>query len=135
MDSTNQEQKTGLKRLVPSLKLLWLLLGFIMLGLAFLGIVLPLLPTVPFLLLAALFFAKSSIKIHTWLLNHKLFGTMIQDWHEKGAINKNSKYLATISIIMVLSLSIFLNLEPMIIYIQTTLLSLVLLFIWTRPNR
>lgn len=117
-----------------TIKYLWLLLGLSSLGLALLGAILPLLPTVPFLLLAAFFFAKSSEKLHTWLINHPLFGKMISDWHERGAINKKAKYLATLSVLLVLSFSIFLDLKPMILYLQITLLSLVLLFIWTRPN-
>ena len=70
---------------------IYLFLGFLMLSFAIVGIILPLLPTVPFLLLAAFFFAKSSQRVHTWLLNHKIFGTMIEDWNSRGAINKKSK--------------------------------------------
>ncbi|CAA6826111.1 MAG: Unknown protein [uncultured Sulfurovum sp.] len=106
-----------------------------MLGLAILGVILPLLPTVPFLLLAAFFFAKSSEKLHTWLLNHKLFGKMIDDWHRKGAINKKAKYLSTLSVLLVIIISLALSLKPLILSIQIVLLSLVLLFIWTRPNQ
>ncbi|CAA6813551.1 MAG: Unknown protein [uncultured Sulfurovum sp.] len=117
-----------------TIKYLWLLLGLSCLGLAFLGVILPLLPTVPFLLLAAFFFAKSSEKLHTWLINHQLFGTMISDWHDRGAINKRAKYFATLSVLLVLGISVFLALKPLILTIQIILLSLVMLFIWTRPN-
>ncbi|CAA6817711.1 MAG: DUF454 domain-containing protein [uncultured Sulfurovum sp.] len=117
-----------------TIKYFWLLLGLSSLGLAFLGVILPLLPTVPFLLLAAFFFAKSSDKLHSWLINHHLFGTMISDWHEKGAINKKAKYFATLSVALVLSLSLYLALKPLVLTIQIILLTLVLLFIWTRPN-
>jgi len=118
-----------------TLKYLWLLLGFITLGLAILGVFLPLLPTVPFLLLAAFFFARSSETLHTWLLNHDIFGQMIQDWHERGAINKKAKYLATLSILLVLSISFILDVKEFVIYIQIVILSTVLLFIWTRPDK
>ncbi|CAA6821615.1 MAG: Unknown protein [uncultured Sulfurovum sp.] len=117
-----------------TIKYIWLLLGFITLGLAILGVLLPLLPTVPFLLLASFFFAKSSEKLHTWLLNHELFGTMISDWHERGAISKNAKYFATLSIALVLAISLFMAVKPLVLSIQIVLLSMVLLFIWTRPN-
>jgi len=52
------------------MKMVWLIFGFTALILAIIGIILPLLPTVPFLLLAAFCFARSSEKIHKWLLNH-----------------------------------------------------------------
>jgi len=116
------------------LKYLWLSLGFLALGLALLGVLLPILPTVPFLLLAAFFFAKSSKRLHSWLLNHPSFGTMIREWNEKGAINKKAKVMATLSISAVLLISVIMDVKPFVLYIQLTLLSLVLLFIWTRPH-
>ena len=106
-----------------------------MLGSAIVGIILPLLPTVPFLLLAAFFFAKSSQRLHTWLLNHKIFGTMIEDWNSRGAINKKAKYLSTLSVVLVIGVSLILALKPLILFIQIALLSLVMLFIWTRPEQ
>ncbi|HIP50607.1 MAG TPA: DUF454 domain-containing protein [Campylobacterales bacterium] len=116
------------------MKYIYLLLGFLMLGSAILGVILPLLPTVPFLLLAAFFFAKSSQRLHTWLLNHKIFGTMIDDWNSRGAINKKAKYMSTLSVLLVIGVSLVLALKPLILFIQIGLLSLVMLFIWTRPN-
>ena len=106
-----------------------------MLGSAILGVILPLLPTVPFLLLAAFFFAKSSERLHTWLLNHKIFGTMIDDWNSRGAINKKAKYMSTLSVVLVIIISLVVGLKPLILTIQIVLLSLVMLFIWTRPNQ
>lgn len=106
-----------------------------MLSFAIVGIILPLLPTVPFLLLAAFFFAKSSQRLHTWLLNHKIFGTMIEDWNSRGAINKKAKYLSTLSVVLVIGVSLILALKPLILFIQIALLSLVMLFIWTRPEQ
>ena len=116
------------------MKFIWLTLGFIMLGLAILGVALPLLPTVPFLLLSAFFFAKSSERLHNWLLNHKIFGTLIDDWNNRGVINKKAKYLSTASITLVIVISLVLELKALILSVQIILLSLVMLFIWTRPN-
>lgn len=116
------------------MKFIWFMLGGVSLLLGSVGIVLPILPTVPFLLLSAFFFAKSSTRVHDWLLNHKIFGEMLRDWHERGAINRKSKYFATISIVSVLGLSLILGLKEVVIYIQVFVLSLVLIFIWTRPD-
>ena len=128
-----------MKNLIPhfksaTMRYIWLTLGFITLGFAILGVILPLLPTVPFLLIAAFFFAKSSKKIHNWLLTHHLFGSLIDDWHKHGAIAKKAKYMATVSVVLVIAVSLIIALEPLILGIQVILLSLVMLFIWSRPN-
>lgn len=68
-------------------KPLFLLLGGLFTGLAFLGIFLPLLPTTPFLLLAAFFFFRSSPKWYDWLLNHRLFGKYLKDYMENRSIS------------------------------------------------
>ena len=65
-------------------------LGFIFTALAFLGVVLPVLPTTPFLLLAVFFFARSSQRWHNYLLNHRIFGQYLRDYynHEMTIVNK-----------------------------------------------
>jgi len=101
---------------------------------AVIGIVLPLLPTVPFLLLAAFFFANSSQRLHNWILSHKVFGPMIQDWNDNRAIRPGAKKAATLSIAAVFSLSLVLGAPSHILIIQSMVLSCVLIFIWSRPN-
>ena len=70
---------------------LWLLLGLVAVGLGAVGVVLPLLPTTPFLLLAAFAFARSSERWHQWLVNHQIFGPLIEDWNRYGAISEARK--------------------------------------------
>ncbi|WP_170564048.1 YbaN family protein [Ruegeria atlantica] len=113
---------------------LWAAMGLICVGLAVVGIVLPLLPTVPFLLLAAFFFARSSSRLHTWLVSHKTFGPMILDWQRSGAIRPGAKKAATISVAAVFGLSVLLSLPSHVLIIQAVVLSGVMIFIWTRPN-
>ena len=110
------------------------LLGMICVGLAGIGVILPLLPTVPFLLLAAFFFARSSSRLHNWILGHNTFGPMIIDWQESGAIRPGAKKAATVSVAAVFLISLVFGLAPHILAIQAVTLSLVMLFIWTRPN-
>lgn len=74
----------------------WLLLAYLSLGLGFIGIFLPGLPTVPFILLAAFAAARGSEKLHRWLLAHRRFGPMIRDWQAHGAVSRRSKWLATV---------------------------------------
>jgi len=116
------------------MRILWAMLGLICIALAVIGIVLPLLPTVPFLLLAAFFFARSSERLHNWLLSHPTFGPPIEDWQSRGAINPAAKRIATLSIALVFGISLALGLKTTVLVIQAVVLSCVLVFIWTRPN-
>ncbi|MDV4144654.1 MULTISPECIES: YbaN family protein [Shimia] len=116
------------------MRFLWAALGILCLLLGLVGVVLPLLPTVPFLLLAAFLFARSSERLHNWLLSHPKLGPPIEDWQSRGAINPSAKRLATVSIVAVFALSLALGLRPLILGIQAVTLSCVLIFIWTRPS-
>lgn len=109
-------------------------LGLLCVGLALLGVVLPLLPTVPFLLLATFFFARSSEKLHSWLIEHQTFGPMIRDWQENGAIRPSAKKAATLSIAAVFLISLLLSVPSHVLGIQAIVLGAVLIFIWSRPN-
>jgi uncharacterized membrane protein YbaN (DUF454 family) len=79
---------------------LYLIGGFALVGLATLGVFLPLLPTTPLLLLAAACFAKSSEKCHHWLMTHPLFGSILRNWHEKRCIPRKAKISAVASILL-----------------------------------
>ena len=116
------------------MRIFWFLIGCISLGLGVLGIVLPLLPTVPFILLAAFCYARSSERVHDWLISHRTFGPMIEDWRRNGAISTGVKRISTLSVAMVFGISLALGLRPLIIIIQGVTLVFVLVFIWTRPN-
>lgn len=116
------------------MRFVWASLGLLSLLLGVVGIVLPLLPTVPFLLLAAFFFGRSSERLHNWLLSHPKLGPPIEDWQSRGAINPSAKRLATISIVVVFGISLAIGLRPLILGIQAVTLGCVLVFIWTRPS-
>ena len=62
------------------------------------GVVLPLLPATPFVLLSAYCFARSSPRLHGWLLAHKLFGPLIRNWEQHRAISPRAKLLATLQL-------------------------------------
>lgn len=116
------------------MRFIYLCLGLTSVLLAGVGVVLPLLPTVPFLLLAAFFFARSSERLHDWLLSHATFGPMILDWNERGAIGPSAKKAATVSVAAVFSISIILNVPTHVLLIQGLTLGGVMIFIWSRPN-
>lgn len=75
-------------------------LGLFFLALAFLGVVLPVLPTTPFLILAAWFFARSSEKWHRRLLDSKLFGPLLRNWEQQRCISLRTKIVALMSMLV-----------------------------------
>ena len=77
-------------------KLLWLAAGWLSLAAGFVGIFLPLLPTVPFVLLAAFCFSRGSARCERWLLGHPRFGPWIEDWRANRAVPLRAKQLATL---------------------------------------
>lgn len=62
--------------------------------LGIIGIFLPIMPTVPFILLAAACFGRASPRFHHWLHQHPYFGPMVQNWEERRAISRKGKYMA-----------------------------------------
>ena len=102
--------------------------------LGFIGLLLPIVPTTPFILVSVWFFARSSKKLENWLINHKIFGKSIRDWKEKGAISKKAKLSAIPLIIFSFLATIYLN---EIFYLDLFLAVLGLsisTFVVTRPN-
>ncbi|MGS0676947.1 YbaN family protein [Shewanella sp. 0m-4] len=69
----------------------FLIIGLCSLVLGLLGILLPLLPTVPFILLAAYCFARSSDRLYQWLMSHPWFADALKNWQAQGAIRKSLK--------------------------------------------
>ncbi|MEO0882149.1 MAG: YbaN family protein [Pseudomonadota bacterium] len=115
------------------MRAIWILIGLAALGLGALGVVLPLLPTTPFILLAAFAFARSSDRLHAWLLRHKIFGPLIRNWNENGSIGRKAKILSAVSMVAVFGLSVALQVPPIVLIIQAVVLSLAALFVLTRP--
>ncbi|MBF0803658.1 MULTISPECIES: YbaN family protein [unclassified Neisseria] len=70
------------------------LLGAIALLLGIIGIFLPVLPTTPFVILAAACWARASPRFHHWLHHHRIFGSMVKNWETRRAIPRRAKYLA-----------------------------------------
>jgi uncharacterized membrane protein YbaN (DUF454 family) len=82
------------KSLYPVRKFIYAGLGIFFLVVGIIGIVVPLLPTTPFLLLTAYFFSVSSETLHSWLLNHRYLGPPIKDWEINRVIRPKAKALA-----------------------------------------
>jgi uncharacterized membrane protein YbaN (DUF454 family) len=91
--------------------------GFILVGLGMLGIVLPILPTTPLLLLAAACFSRSSERWHRWLLNHRTFGPIIRSWQERRCIPLKTKLISIALVVLFGGWTVGFALEPPVLRI------------------
>ena len=112
----------------------WWLLAYVALGLGLVGIVLPGLPTVPFVLLSAYAAARGSRRLHAWLRRHRVFGPMIRDWQAQGAVSRRAKRLA-VGMMTASAVLMFLT-SPRIWMAITgsTIMAIVAAWLWRRPE-
>ncbi|WP_051213305.1 YbaN family protein [Maritalea myrionectae] len=113
-------------------RLFWAAVAWTSLGLGFIGVFLPILPTTPFLILAAFGFARSNEKIHTWLIEHPQLGPPIADWEKYHAISTRAKITAVTTMAVVFSISVLIGLNWKLLAIQGACLGGAALFIVTR---
>lgn len=99
------------------LKLLFIFLGSLFLGLGFVGIIIPGLPATPFLLLSAGCYVRSSNKLYNWLLNHKIFGKYIKTFREHNALPKSSKIISLVSMWAMIFISTIFFIQNMVVRI------------------
>lgn len=117
------------------IKKIHLVLGIIFFAIGVIGIFLPLLPTTPFLLLASYFFSRGYPPLQRYLINHRVFGAPIRDWEERGAIRLKYKCLATAMIAASFLYVCSKENIPMIGKVASgVLISIGLIYIWTRPH-
>ncbi len=116
-------------------KPLYLSVGILCLVLGAIGVVLPLLPTTPFVILAAYCFSKSSARLHQMLLNHRLFGPMLIEWEANGVIPFKVKCLSSSMMLIMVSYPLLFKSLPwwaVIGAISTVVIAL--WYIWSRPS-
>ena len=97
-------------------------LGLLFLALGAAGLLLPILPTTPFILLAAWFFANSSEEWHRRLLDSELFGPMIQNWEANHCISLRTKVVALVAMLVAGSASIVFAIDNPALKIATAVL-------------
>lgn len=122
------EQRRGVRRWP------WLVLAYLCLGLAVLGVVLPGLPTTPFVLAAAWAAARGSRRLQERLEAHRLFGPMIRDWRANGAVSRRAKRAAVAT--MALCAVIMLLTAPKWWMSATgiSMMAIVAVWLWRRPE-
>ena len=97
-----------------TVRLLYIIAGTLSLIIGLVGIVLPVLPTTPFLLLSAACYYRGSERLHSWLIQSKLFGPTIRDFEEKGGMKKSTRIKALAMLWVTVLVSAFLVLDSFI---------------------
>jgi uncharacterized membrane protein YbaN (DUF454 family) len=120
--------------LISRFRFLWLLAGLLFFAIGAIGVVLPLLPTTPFLLLAAFCFTRSSPKLHKWLHEHPTFGPLINNWNQYGSIDRRSKTIATIVILLTTIATVIIGAPRWALAAQLVVLGIAATFVLTRPS-
>lgn len=112
----------------------WWLLAYASLGLGFIGIFIPGLPTVPFVLLSAFAAARGSERLHRWLLSHRLFGPVIVDWQAHGAVSRRAKWLATGTMAGCAAILWWAAPRPWLAAAGIACMAAVAIWLWLRPE-
>jgi uncharacterized membrane protein YbaN (DUF454 family) len=111
-----------------------LILAYFFLLLAVIGVFLPVLPTVPFLLLSAWFSARGSERLHGWLYAHPQFGKLLIDWEQHGAVSRSSKVVAVL-LLMVSWVLMCLRIDNLWLMAGLAVLFMsIIVFLLTRPE-
>jgi uncharacterized membrane protein YbaN (DUF454 family) len=99
-DTIERPAATGLRRV------LYVSLGLFFVGMAYLGAILPGLPTTPWVLLASYFFGRSSPRLQRWLLRTPYFGSLLNDWQQHRGMRRSKKIVASVLMLIAISCSI-----------------------------
>lgn len=117
------------------MRLLWLGLGWASVALGALGAFLPVMPTVPFLLLAVWAFSRSSPELRNQILNNPKFGPQIRAWQERGVVSNPAKAWAVLTMTFGVLLAVWLGVPLPMIAVQMTVCIVISAYLITRPGR
>ena len=115
-------------------RILWLTVGLGASACGIAGAALPLVPTTPFLMVAAFAFARSSPRLHDWLLTHPSLGPPIEAWTKHGAIPRSAKRAAAVLMVAGLALTAGVGAPAWLIGGQAAVLAAAAVFIFSRPD-
>ena len=113
---------------------LWAALAWTSLVLGIIGAFLPIMPTVPFLLVAAWAFARSSPALQKRILDHPSYGPHVRAWQERGAVGPLAKAWAIIAMTGGVGLSAYVGMPPVVVGVQAAICAAVGVFLLTRPS-
>jgi uncharacterized membrane protein YbaN (DUF454 family) len=118
----------------PAQLLLWRTFALIALAIGAVGVALPILPTVPFWILAAWAASKGWPSLQQWLIQHPKYGASIRDWQERGAVPRKAKWLAT-TMMAISALVLQFTSAPLWVKIAAPMMMLgVVVWLWRRPD-
>jgi len=115
-------------------KYLWMGLGFLSLGMAYIGVIVPGIPFSIFLVFAAYCFAKSSPRMHAWIYNHKYFGPFLTNWTQKRVFPQKMKYMMIIVMSSSAALLYFSTGNIKATLWSAGFMALVAIWAWRSPN-
>ena len=113
---------------------LWKILGFVLLGIAYLGIITPGLPFSPFLVGAAYCFSKGSPAMHNWIYNHKYFGPFLTNWTKKRVFPLKLKFTMIWTMLISLGIMWASEVSSKGLIISATSMLLVAIWAWRYPS-
>ena len=115
---------------------LLLVLGFVFVGIAFLGVFLPGLPTTGPVLLAAFFFSRSSERFDHWLVTNRFFGTIVQDWRAGRGFSIRGKIIAVTAILLSFGITTIFFVDNVVVRIGLwALAAAIAAYVVTRPTK
>jgi uncharacterized membrane protein YbaN (DUF454 family) len=115
-------------------KLFWNILGFLSLGMAYIGIITPGIPYSIFVVFAAYCFSKGSERMHKWIYNHKIFGPFLTNWGEKRVFPQKMRYLMLGMMTLSLCIMFFTGVKLVGILSTAVFMALVAVWAWRFPN-
>lgn len=115
-------------------RVLWNLAGLLALGLGLVGVVLPVLPTTPLVILAAFCFSSGSPRLRHWLVTHRVFGPVIADWEAHGAIPRPVKRLSCAVMALAFAASVWAGFAAWVLVLQAVCLMGAATYVLTRPD-
>lgn len=115
-------------------RFLWKVLGFLSLGMAYLGVITPGLPYSIFVVFAAYCFGKGSPTMHKWIYNHKLFGPFLINWETKRVFPTKMKFFMIFMMSTSLCIMFFTGVKPIGIISTACFMALVAVWAWRFPG-
>ncbi len=119
---------------MPVSILLWRLLAILSVLLGVIGVIVPGLPTVPFMILAAWAASKGWPQLERWLVNHKRYGPPISRWRVNGAIPRRAKIYASAMMLLSVTILILTDMPTWGLLGVVTVMGLTLVWMWRRPD-
>ncbi|WP_037038218.1 YbaN family protein [Pseudomonas sp. BAY1663] len=117
------------------LRWLWLVVAYLAIGLALLGVVLPGLPATEFVLLAAWAASRSSPRLAAWLERHRMFGPLLRDWRAGGVIARRTKVFASLAMLASLTLLVLTVSHRPSVMFAVSGMACGAAWIWSRPEQ